>query len=262
MTDFARRWFLGAPFTPFGLAEAAALIVGRDPAAPFALVTTPNAQHIVAVARGDRRFTGAHDAAWLVLNDSKILSRLAAQVFHEPLALAAGSDLTAYLFAHHIQPSDSLTIIGGSEEVERRLRVNFHMAEIARYNPPMGFYNVPAEVETCVDFVLAHPARYIFLAVGAPQSELIGTRILARGGASGVGLCIGSSLHFVTGVVARAPEWVRRAGLEAFYRLAQNPRRHFKRVFIDSFPVLWLAVQVRLGLRTHRRAAEDETGPK
>lgn len=252
---FPVRWFLGVPFTPMTLPLAAERIAARDPAERFAFVSTPNAQYIVATWRGNPLFRNAHRKAWMILNDSAILGLLADKLFGEPMPVAAGSDLTVYMFAHHIRPEDSLTIIGGSEEVERRLRGQFGMRTIARFDPPMGFYRDPAEIQRCVDFVLAHPARYIFLAVGAPQSETVAIAIQATGQATGVALCIGSSLHFVTGVVRRAPEWVRRLHLEALWRLLLNPRRHARRVFVESLPVLWIALRTRLmpaGRRTHQ----------
>lgn len=253
---FPVRWFLGIPFTPMTLPLAAERIAARDPAEPFAFVTTPNAQHVVAAWRGDPTFRSAQDQAWMVLNDSTILGLLADRMFHDPMPVAAGSDLTVYLFAHHIRPEDTLTIIGGSEEVERRLFDQFGIRTIARYDPPMGFYRDPAEIQRCVDFVLAHPARYVFLAVGAPQSEAVALAIKATGQGTGVALCIGSSLHFVTGVVRRAPALVRRLRLEALWRLVLNPRRHARRVFVESLPVLWIALRIRLtpaDRRTHHR---------
>ncbi len=254
---FPVRWFLGVPFTPLTLPDAAREIAARDPAAPFRYVSTPNAQHVVAVWRGDAKFRTAHDQAWMVLNDSRVLGLLADRLFHAPMPVAAGSDLTVSLFAHHIGPEDSLTIIGGSDEVEQRLRGSLGMRRVARFNPPMGFYNDPAEIQRCVDFVLAHPARYVFLAVGAPQSETVAIAVQTTGRATGIGLCVGSSLHFVTGVVRRAPELVRRLHLEALWRLALNPRRHARRVFVESLPVLWIALRIRLtpaNRRSHRRS--------
>ena len=108
---FPVRWFLGIPFTPMTLPLAAERIAARDPSEPFAFVTTPNAQHVVAVWRGDPTFRLAQDQAWMVLNDSTILGLLADRMFHDPMPVAAGSDLTVYLFAHHIRPEDTLTII-------------------------------------------------------------------------------------------------------------------------------------------------------
>lgn len=248
----SRKWFLGVPFTPLGLADAASRIAARPLGAPFAFVTTPNAHHTVCCARGDKRFSAAHDKAWLVLNDSRILRLLSHRLFGRELPMAAGSDLTVELFRNYIHPEDAITVIGGSDEVERRLRTQFGMRLLARFNPPMGFYKDPAEVERCVDFILQHPARYVFLAVGSPQSEVVACRLLDRGGAIGTALCIGSSLLFVTGVVQRAPRIFRSLNAEWAYRLMQNPRGHARRVFVDSLPVLWLALKVYVG-RAHER---------
>lgn len=244
-----RRWFLGVPFTPLSLQDTAARVADRPADAPFAFVTTPNAQHVVRVAAGDSRFCRAHDAGWLVVNDSSILTLLSARWFGAPLPKAAGSDLTALLFRDFVRPYDAITVIGGSDEVERRLRDQFHLTHLARYDPPMGFYNDPNEIDRCVAFILAHPARYVFLAVGAPQSEMVACRTLERGGAVGTALCIGSSLHFVTGVVRRAPLLFQRLHAEWAYRMMQNPRRHARRVFVDSLPVLWIALKYRWNAR-------------
>jgi len=250
----ARRWFLGVPFTPLGLAEAAARVAARPPGARFVFITTPNAHHTVHCARGDKRFSVAHDAAWLVLNDSRILRLLSRWLFAHDLPMAAGSDLTVELFRDYIRPEDAITIIGGTDDVESRLRTLNGIRSVARFNPPMGFIDNPVEIERCVDFILQHPARYIFLAVGAPQSEVVACRVLERGGAFGTALCIGSSLLFVTGVVRRAPLIIRKLNAEWAYRLMQNPRRHARRVFVDSLPVLWLALKTLLG-RSHERHA-------
>ncbi|HTI84899.1 MAG TPA: WecB/TagA/CpsF family glycosyltransferase [Acetobacteraceae bacterium] len=248
------RWFLGVPFTPLGLAEAAATIAARPSGSRFAFITTPNAHHTVHCARGDKRFSVAHDAAWLVLNDSRILRLLSHWLFGQDLPMTAGSDLTVELFRNYIRPEDAITIIGGTDEVETRLRTLHGMQSVARFNPPMGFIDDPVEIERCVDFILQHPARYVFLAVGAPQSEVVACRVLERGGAVGTALCIGSSLLFVTGVVRRAPLIIRRLNAEWAYRLMQNPRRHARRVFVDSLPVLWLALKALFG-RSHERHA-------
>lgn len=251
-----RRWFLGVPFTPISLQDAASRIAARPPGAPFALVTTPNAQHVVNVARGNPLFTQAHDQAWLVLNDSGVLRTLSRRWFGQDLPLAPGSDLTVALLQNHIRPDDAVTVIGGSAEVDARLRAQCGLRCLSRYDPPMGFYHDPAEIERCVDFLLAHPARYVFLAVGVPQSETIARCLMARGGGVGTGLCVGSSLHFATGVVPRAPALFRRANLEWLYRLLQNPKRHARRVFVESFPVLAIAARIRLRparRRSHRR---------
>ncbi|WGM31916.1 WecB/TagA/CpsF family glycosyltransferase [Brevundimonas sp. NIBR11] len=253
MSAFPRRRFLGVDFTPLPLDEAVGRIIARDPAAPFAFVVTPNAQHVVAARSGDDRFAGPQGAAWMVLNDSRILRLLSHGLFGFDMPVAPGSDVVARLFERGVPADATLTLIGGDAKVEATLRQRFGIRSVARFTPSFGFWRDPAEVEQCLAFVRAHPARYVFLIAGAPQSEELARRLSATPGVTGVGLCVGSALNFLTGRVRRAPVWMREAGLEWAWRLALNPRGHFRRVFIESAPILWIALIERL--RTVRRPA-------
>lgn len=238
--------FLGVNFTPLGLEEAVLRIAARPAGAPFAYVVTPNAQHVVAAHAGDERFAGPQARAWLVLNDSRILRLLARVLFGRDLPLAVGSDLVERLFQIGMPADATLTLIGGDAEVEAALRRRFGLRSIRRFTPSFGFWRDPAEVEQCLAFVRAEPARYVFLIAGAPQSEGLARRLADMPDVTGVGLCVGSALNFLTGRVKRAPVWVRRASLEWAWRLAQNPVGHFRRVFVESAPILWIAVAERL----------------
>ncbi|WP_371357678.1 hypothetical protein, partial [Salmonella sp. M183] len=80
---------------------------------------------------------------------------------------AAGADVTARLFAAHLRPDDAITVIGGDDELAARLRQRYGLTKLALHQPPMGFIKDPAAVEGCIRFVLDHPARYVFFAVGA-----------------------------------------------------------------------------------------------
>ena len=246
MSAFQRRRFLGVEFTPFPLDEAVDRIIARDPGAPFAFVVTPNAQHVVAAHSGDGRFSEPQSKAWMVLNDSRILRLLSRILFRHDLPVAAGSDLVARLFERGVPADAALTLIGGDEGVEETLRRRFGIRTVARFNPSFGFWKDLAEVQQCLDFVRANPARYVFLIAGAPQSEGLARRLAEMPDLTGVDLCVGSALNFLTGRIRRAPCWMREAGLEWAWRLALNPAGHFRRVFIESAPILWIALKERL----------------
>ena len=47
-------------------------------------------------------------------------------------------------------------------------------------------------------------------------------------------LGVGGTFDLVAGVVARAPMWMQRAGLEWLFRLYQEPRRMWKRYVIGN----------------------------
>ena len=235
----------GTCFSPLDRRAALQAIVSRNPGAPFEYVCTPNAVHVVNYDRNEPRFRAGMDGAWLRLCDSRIVARLASAVIGVRLPLALGSDLTLDLVRGAIQPGDAVSVIGGTAEMERRLRRDFGWRNLTRHDPPFGFIDDPAAIARCVDFILANPARYVFLACGAPQSELLGLRIRQHGGASGTGLCIGAALLFVTGLQSRAPAFMQRAGLEWLHRLLLEPRRMSARLRKSQLPLLLLAARCR-----------------
>ena len=93
---------------------------------------------------------------------------------------------------------------------------------------------------------MAHPARFIFLAVGSPRQEMLAAAIQATGRATGIGLCIGASLEFIAGAQPRAPAWMQRTGLEWLHRLGRDPRRLARRYLIDSPAILPMLLRERL----------------
>ena len=224
---------LGVRFDDLDLEGALALVAARDPGLPFAYVVTPNADHLLRLEAGDAALRALYDGAWLSLNDSRIL-RLLAGRRGVRLNLAPGSDLAAALFAGVIGPATPVTVIGGTPALIASLRARFGLTALFHHDPPMGFIRDEAAVEAAVAFVQAHPARFVFLCVGSPQQEKLAARIQAAGGATGLGLCLGAALEFVTGAKARAPAWMQRAHLEWLHRLVSEPRRLWRRYLLEA----------------------------
>jgi len=116
----------------------------------------------------------------------------------------------------------------------------------AHYDPPRGFEHDRAAMQEAVAFVVAHPARYVFLAVGSPRQEMLAAAIQATGQATGIGLCIGASLEFLAGAQPRAPMWMQGMRLEWLHRLSRDPRRLARRYLIDSPAIFPLLLRERL----------------
>lgn len=239
--------FLGVPIACLDVPAAARHIAARPAQAPFSYVITSNASHLVRINElKDPRFIAAFKDAGLHTLDGAVPHWLARHLFGLDIALCPGSDLTAELFEHVIAPSDAVTVIGGSAEMKRRLMERYGLKTVNLHVPPMGFIDNPEEVEACISFVVSHPARYVFLVVGAPRSEYLAHLIFQRGAAVGTGLCVGSSLNFLTGLTQRASPAFRHLGLEWLYRLIQSPSTHIQRVFVDSLPIFLTAVKAKL----------------
>ncbi|MEH3123109.1 MAG: WecB/TagA/CpsF family glycosyltransferase [Sphingomonas phyllosphaerae] len=249
-----RRPFIGIDFDPLDTDAAVAWLAQITPETPFRYVVTPNVDHIVRLeALGEADALGAnlwraYRGAALVLCDSRVLARLA-RFYGITLPLAPGSDLTVRLFAEVAQAGDRIAIIGGDAALLQALRVRFATLEFIQHIPPMGMLQKPAALDAAATFGRDSGARFVLLAVGSPQQELLAARIAAGGGAGGCGLCIGASLDFIVGRQRRAPRVVQRLGLEWAHRLASQPGRLWRRYLVDG-PRIFRIAHRRHGGRT------------
>lgn len=237
---------LGLGFADLTVAQAASWLAARPADAPFGYVVTPNADHLVRMSR-DPRFRVACRQNLLCVLDSRVVGGLGRLFGLAVPRVVPGSELTAELLAHHLRPGERITIVGLAPAWLPALVARCGLAPPAHYNPPMGFEDDSDGFAAAVAFVHAHPARFVFLAVGSPRQEYLAAAISVGGDASGTGLCIGASLEFLAGARVRAPRLMRRIGLEWLFRLAGDPRRLFRRYLIDSPAVIVLLLRQRLG---------------
>lgn len=209
----------------------------------FVYVVTINADHFLFLNKDVPELRQIYEQAWISVCDSKILRLLARRRGHI-LDVVTGSDLTMAVLSSVADKQTPITIIGGTNATVAQLRENYGLLRVAHHNPPMGFIKVPADVERCVAFVRQHPARFVFLCVGAPQAETLAARIAESEGTSGIGLCVGAAIEFAAGTRQRAPLWMQRAHLEWLFRLVQEPRRLWRRYLLGAWPLLRLMRRV------------------
>lgn len=242
---------LGLEMADLTLEDAARWIDARPPGAPFGYVVTPNADHLVRLSR-DARLRSVYGTALLSLLDSRVVATAARLVGLPAPNVVTGSDLTERLLTS-LPANERVTIVGLGADRLAALCRRCGLASPAHYDPPRGFEHDPAAIRDAVRFVLDHPARLVFIAVGSPRQERLAAAIQAEAGATGTGLCIGASLDFLAGAARRAPIWMQRAGLEWLHRLAGDPRRLARRYLRDDPPVFALLMRERW--RTRRATA-------
>ena len=70
------------------------------------------------------------------------------------------------------------------------------------------------------------------------------------GAKSGVRLfmALGATVDFEAGTVGRCPLWLRRLGMEWFWRFCQEPRRLFRRYFIQDMQFFWYFGKQMMGM--------------
>lgn len=235
----ARISFLGLDFDPLATDAAADRIVARARSnQPLAYVVTPNVDHLVRLDRNEP-FRELYRGAWLNLCDSRILELLA-RFSGLSLPAAPGADIVELLFEGYIEPQETIVVIGGTAEIIASLRRRYGLHDIRWFDAPHGLRTNAAARAACADFIAANPAPFIFLAVGSPQQELIAHEAARLGSGTGVAICCGASLDFLSGATARAPRWMRRARLEWLHRLGSEPARMWRRYLIDGPRILTL----------------------
>ena len=58
-------------------------------------------------------------------------------------------------------------------------------------------------------------------------------------------IAVGAAFNFHAGLLAQAPRWMQRAGLEWLFRLCKEPRRLWKRYLLGNPRFLWLLMKQR-----------------
>ncbi|ODT66689.1 MAG: hypothetical protein ABS75_26855 [Pelagibacterium sp. SCN 63-23] len=236
--DQTRTRFLGVSFDCLEQDRVIQLMHQRRPDAAFCYVVTPNVDHIVRLAE-QRSMLPRYDGAWLCLCDSKPVQMMSRSV-RRPLTHVTGSDLTKAIFEQVLREGDLVTLIVASDQVAAKIAERYPRVNFQWHVPPHGLLANPEAMQSVVDFIVEHPSRFTFVAVGSPQSEIAVARAKEHRAARGTALCIGASLEFMTGDRARAPAWMNRAGLEWVHRMATDPRRLWKRYLFSIPPLLRL----------------------
>lgn len=215
----------------------------------YGYVVTPNVDHLIRY-HDDKTFRALYADAEYILLDSRFLSHIFRVLKSRRVRVCTGSDLTAKLFERVVDSHDRIVMIGGSESQATALAQRYGLENLKHYNPPMNFVRDPKEVEKCVQFIEGNsPFRFCFLAVGAPQQEVLAQLLKCRGKARGMALCIGASINFLTGQERRAPLWMQRMGAEWVFRLLNDPKRLAKRYLVRGPRVFWLLSSVKLLVR-------------
>ncbi|KAB2913854.1 MAG: WecB/TagA/CpsF family glycosyltransferase [Hyphomicrobiaceae bacterium] len=241
--------FLGVGFHTMTLDGAARALLATSADEPFRYVVTPNVQHMVMILEDRAKYAPLYDKAWRTLCDSRVLARLAG-LRGRRLQVVTGSDLTARVIEGANAAGMKVAIVGPSAEDCAKLRARYPRLLAACHTPPMGFIEHEAEIVRCIDFVVRERAPLVFLAVGTPRQELLAKRLAEHAGATGIGLCIGASIDFLTGKQRRAPVWMQKAGIEWLHRLLSDPVRLASRYLVEC-PKIFL-----LMLREHRRVSQ------
>ena len=201
-----------------------------------------------------RRITEDAD---LVLVDGQPLVWVA-KLYRRPVKeKVSGSDLSIELCRMAAEKGYTMFILGGKEGIGDQAKAKMEdqypgLQVVGTCAPPLGFEKDEAELAKVRQAISAVSPDIVLCCLGCPKQEKwidanwhdIDARVF---------LCAGATVDFLAGNVKRAPAWVSRIGMEWFYRFLMEPRRLFKRYFIDDMHLFRLIFKYR-----HQRAGKTE----
>lgn len=194
------------------------------------------------LAQRDASYRDVVNAADLVVPDTVGIvwaSRMLGQPLRERVA---GIELAERLCDEIDVP---VFFVGAAEGVARQaadaLRLRHPSLRMA--GEQHGFFSVD-ESAAVAERIRASGARLVLVALGFPRQEVWIHENLARLGAV-VCIGVGGAFDVWAGRVKRAPAFVRRLGLEWFYRLVTQPRRLGRQLALPAFALKVLMQSLR-----------------
>jgi exopolysaccharide biosynthesis WecB/TagA/CpsF family protein len=241
--------FLGLRFCLSTLEEVVCLILDhRDER--YSYVVTPNAPHVVTVHEQPDRLLPLYRDAWLSLCDSQIIRALAGMTGLS-LPLVTGSDLVAALLDRQNRralssPGARFLVVGPDAAAEGVLCTRYPAVAIDVLPAPSQLAKHADRRLQVANACIAREWDILLLCVGCPAQEQIAQLIAKGGRETGVALCVGAAVDFITGHRTRAPRAMQALGLEWAYRLALEPRRLWRRYLVEAPRIaqIFLATQL------------------
>jgi len=195
---------------------------------------------MVVVAQQNASFKAVLNAATIRLPDG-IGILLASKIVHRPIPeRVTGVDTLERVVALAARRRLRMFFLGAADGIAARTAQifqerypNLQVAGTFSGSPR------PEDEDRICSMVRDSNADVLAIAYGAPKQELWIARNFQRLGIR-IGMCVGGSFDFVTGIAPRAPEWMQRWGLEWLFRLVRQPSRWRRMLRLPRFFILVL----------------------
>ena len=113
---------------------------------------------------------------------------------------------------------------------------------VGSFSPPIGNYKDLTDSKYINDMQETKP-DIVWVSLGFPKQELFIEHLSTKYPTQSNLVGVGAVFEWVAGTKIKAPELIANLGLEWVLRLIQEPKRLFKRYFIDNFLFLYLIVK-------------------
>ena len=211
-------------------------------------VVTPNVDHIVRLEK-DEELQKVYKNASLILTDGKPLIWIS-KWYKTPIKeKISGSDLFPRVCQLAANKNYTMYLLGAAEGVAdtaaRNLMKKYPGLNIVgTYSPPFGFEKNEQEMNKIKAQIQDVHPDILIVGLGCPKQEKFMYYHCKELGVP-ISFGLGASIDFEAGNIKRAPKWMSNHGLEWLYRFSKEPKRLFKRYFVDDIKIIQAARKYR-----------------
>ena len=216
------------------------------------VLVTPNVDDIMKHQR-DEEFHKYASMAEFSVCDSKILL-LASKFIGRPLKEAIpGSSFFPKYCDYHKNDDTRIFLLGAKKGVGEiaQNRINARIGRkivVDTYSPSFGFEKNEHECQYIIDAIRKSRANVVVVGLGNPKQTKWIYKYRDMLPNVNVFLALGATIDFEAGNVKRAPKIFQKLAMEWLYRFIKEPKRLYKRYFIDDMPFFWLLLKQKLNL--------------
>ncbi len=211
-------------------------------------VVTPNVDHIVRLEK-DEELQKVYKNASLILTDGKPLIWIS-KWYKTPIKeKISGSDLFPKVCELAANKNYTMYLLGAAEGVADTAAKNLMQKYkglniVGTYSPPFGFEKDKKELDKIKEQIQKVHPDILIVGLGCPKQEKFMYHHCKELGVP-ISFGLGASIDFEAGNIKRAPKWMSNHGLEWLYRFSKEPKRLFKRYFVDDLKIISVARKYR-----------------
>ena len=158
-------------------------------------------------------------------------------IFHKTLKKGLENNLSHYFFG-----SDELIIKKLKSELLKKYP---NLIILGHTCPPYLNYKELVKSEYVNDLIEKKP-DIVWVSLGFPKQEEFIDLLLKNNNLTSNFVAVGAVFEWSAGTKIKAPEILANIGLEWIFRLIQEPRRLYKRYFVDNFLfIIYIIKQIR-----------------
>lgn len=217
------------------------------------VLITPNLDHLIKLQH-DKEFYDLYQKAEWVVCDSKILY-LFSKLLKNPLpeAIPGSSFFTAFYQYHKNNSDCKIFLLGAMDGVAQMAmeKINHQIGRqivVGAMSPSYGFEKKQDENELIYKTINESGANVVLVGVGCPKQEKWIFAHKDKMPSVDIWMALGATIDFEAGNIKRAPKIYQKLAMEWFYRFLKEPKRMFKRYFIDDMKFFWYFGKQLLGI--------------